>query len=420
MLRRSIGFVLAVSVLVACNGGSASPPPFSTGIAPPTPTPTPIPSSLADATNSMCVTPQAQAQTVTLPSTGGVTGTISFGAFAAGATGCDVLRVSTGAAVESTQALHRRERRLQPAASSSNPQPILTISVGEAFQTNPIFGTAQIITGMQLRVAPELSFPDGTYTATIEDTGIAGPISSAVPITFIAQNGVLTVATNSGTLPFVVVAHSWAVLKLYARGVEPPNPPTTPTPTPSPTPSTGPTATPSPTPTVTPTPSPTPTVTPTPSPGPSGTPTPTPSPTPTPAGTQILLQEGQFATACLPQINCAGYPQIDSLIVSAVQGSFTLDVHSTDEFGNKHEIYGIYQISQLHQDKINGNPFYLAPGYRGYALSEGFGSTTAAVSTNDNCQFTLSGCVLPIFFDTQVREDTFNAVFANYRGQQNF
>src|ERR1700681_4141358 len=66
------------------------------------------PRGLADATNSICVTPQAQAQTVTLPSTGGVTGTISFGAFDAGATGCDVLRISTGAAVETTQALHRR------------------------------------------------------------------------------------------------------------------------------------------------------------------------------------------------------------------------------------------------------------------------------------------------------------------------
>jgi hypothetical protein len=412
MLRRSIVFVLAVSMLVACNGGSASPPPFSTGIAVPTPAP-----SLADATNSMCVTPQAQAQTVTLPSTGGVTGTISFGAFAAGATGCDVVRISTGAAVE-TQALHRRGLSLRPSASSSDPQPILTISVGEAFGTNPIFGTASIISGMQLTVAPELNFPDGTYTATITDTGVAGPISSAVPITFTAKNGVLTVTTNSGTLPFVVVAHSWAVLKLYARGVEPP-PPTTPTPAPSTSPTV--TPTPSPSPTVTPTPSPTPTVTPTPPPGPTGTPTATPSPSPTPA-TQILLQEGTFTTVCPPPRNCAGYAQIDSLSVIAYadQGQFTLDVHSTDESGNKHRIYGIYQLSQLRQDKMNGNALYFTAGYGGYTLSEGIGSTTAAVSTNDNCQFKLTGCLLPIFFDTQAREDTFNAVFANYRGQQNF
>src|ERR1700681_4487404 len=46
MLRRVLMFVGVAAIVAGCNGGSASPPPFFTGVAAPTPTPTPTPAPL--------------------------------------------------------------------------------------------------------------------------------------------------------------------------------------------------------------------------------------------------------------------------------------------------------------------------------------------------------------------------------------
>jgi len=225
--------VAATAIAIAGCGGSQA------VLSGPPSTPAPA-TSFADATNNLCVTPQTQPQTVALPATGGVSGTISFGAFPDAASGCDVVIISTGTDVENSQVKDKRAgNQRKPATTTTNPQPILTVSVGEAFNAEPIWGTAQIVTGMQLNVSPNLNFPDGTYYATITDTGLLGTLTVG-PIPFVAKNGVLTVAPN-GTLPFITAANSSAVLKLYGLGVIPtaspsPSPaPTGPTPAPSPT-----------------------------------------------------------------------------------------------------------------------------------------------------------------------------------------
>lgn len=269
--KAPIAFVAlsALAVLVACGGQSTTVQvrTFTT---------------FATATNTVCVQPMTAAQTVTLPATGGVTATMSFAAFSATATGCDEARISTGDDVELVSDAARKPQALRPDASTV-PRPIITISVGEGLEGNPLFGTQTIVTGAHLTVS-DVNFPDGTYYATISTSSTGVLSGSNSVIVFTATNGVLTVAPvklpNGGLFPVIIAADTTAIISIYARGVIPPAPTPAPTATPGPTPTPNPNATPTATPIATPSPAPTPTPAPTatPAPGTFGMPPPSEGP----------------------------------------------------------------------------------------------------------------------------------------------
>jgi len=215
---------------------------------------------LPAATSTACLTPSTASHNVSIPNTGGVTGTIAVAAFASAGTSCDVtFTIASGSDVVDPSATAdaglRAATERRAAASSPQPQPIFSIGITDAFTSN--VGVA----GVTLNTPAALNFPDGTYYAVV-----AGGLLGGQTLTFTAHNGVLTLSPTPE--PFVVVPGSTATLYLFNKGVIPPEN-FAPTPTPSPTPTLAPGASPSPT--ASPTPSPTPTASPTPTPAPSPT-----------------------------------------------------------------------------------------------------------------------------------------------------
>jgi hypothetical protein len=372
----------AVTVFVAgCGGGSQVVAPFTT----PTATPSPA-TTLGTASNDTCITPQTQAQTVSLPATGGISGSITFGAFASGATGCDELVVTTGADA-ANQTSRGRAFDVRRETATTTPEPILTISVGQAFGSVPIFGFTQIVTGLQVMGTPQ-NLPDGTYYATITDTGVLGTITSR-PIPIVAQNGVLTVGQN-GFNAYVNGAYSSATFKLYALGVTPPEPSSSPSASPSPSPSA------------------TAIVTPTPAPSNS------PSPAPTTSGNYTIFQEGQFVPACFSDGQCP-YATIDSLIITAMPGQFYVDVKATYNGGGKNETQALYSDQGLHQDEINGYGLTIQRTPFGYPLTEALESSCDSTD-DEQCGNSPGGFTdVTLFFASQDDENTFNTKFTTYR-----
>ncbi len=237
--------------------------------------------------------PSTQAQTVALAPAGGVSGTISVGAFPAASQTCIAITLATGAdATANTAASIVRVasgERAQSAtpAPAPTPMPLLTISITDAFS----YGV--VITGMTLNTPSNLNFPDGTYYATISDQTSLGYV-------FTAKNGTLTLSSTNAQ--FLVTPLDTATLTLYPRGYVPvfsTSPSASPSasasastaPSPSAVPSAS--AVPSPTPIPTSTPTPRPTPKPTATPVPTATPTPSPTPTATPPSS-ALLNTGPF------------------------------------------------------------------------------------------------------------------------------
>lgn len=194
---------------------------------------------LKTAHSVVCVHPSTAPQKVTMPPAAGVSGTMSFTAFAAAASGCDYVEISTGNDAKSPDA-------------NGSAKPLLTISVGEGFDGHPLFDNSMIVTGMQLMVSPDLHFPDGTYYATITTT--RGDRSTLYGrIVFTAKDGVLKIPAielpNGKSFPLILTAKTSSIITLYPRGVEPPPPTPSPSPSTSPTPSGSPTPIPTPLPT---------------------------------------------------------------------------------------------------------------------------------------------------------------------------
>ncbi len=207
---------------------------------------------LQTAGNAVCVHPRTSPQNVALPSTGGVSATVSFTAFAAAATGCDYVKISTGGDVETTSASERFARDAGIDVADAAPKPLLTVSVGEGFDGHPIFGNSMIVSGMELLVSPDLHFPDGTYYAAITTTsGTRSTFYGVVPFT--AKGGVLKVSNivlpNGKPFPLIFTAKTSSIITLYSRAVVPPEPSPSPTASTSPTPKGSPTPLPTPLPT---------------------------------------------------------------------------------------------------------------------------------------------------------------------------
>jgi hypothetical protein len=252
-------------------------------------TPQPRSIVLPAATARTCVYPSTQAQTVALAPAGGVSGTISVGAFPAASQTCIAITLATGADATANAAASivrvasgERAQAATPAPAPT-PMPLLTISITDAFS----YGV--VITGMTLNTPSNLNFPDGTYYATISDQTSLGYV-------FTAKNGTLTLSSTNAQ--FLVTPLDTATLTLYPRGYVPvfsTSPSASPSASLAPSPSAVPSASavPSPTPIPTSTPTPKPTPKPTATPVPTATPTPSPTPTATPPSS-ALLNTGPF------------------------------------------------------------------------------------------------------------------------------
>ena len=93
--------------------------------------------------------------------------------------------------------------------------PLLTISIGAAFNSQPNFSYQTILTGMQLNVGSGVTFPDGTYYATITPV----PPGSSGLLTYAAHHGALTVASTGTSFPITLSANIASILALYSVAV---------------------------------------------------------------------------------------------------------------------------------------------------------------------------------------------------------
>jgi len=204
------GCFVAAAVAAACSSSD------DTGTAP----------SLRTESHTVCVVPSTTPQDVALPPTGGISGTLSFDAFPAGATGgCDTVKISTGDSVEVVETQSLSPFSLHVLANGAKPKPILTISVGEGIDGNALFGQKAIVTGAVLNASPDLSFPDGTYYMTV--TRMVGTETRVDVVVLTATNGELRVSPitspNGGaSFPVLIAANTTAILSLYAKDVIPP------------------------------------------------------------------------------------------------------------------------------------------------------------------------------------------------------
>jgi hypothetical protein len=126
-----------------------------------------------------------------------------------------------------------------PNGAGGPPRPLLTVSLGEGVGGNGVFGTVYVMSGMELKVSPDLNFPDGTYYASI--TTVDGRRGSLLGvIAFVAKDGVLTIShvnlPDGQTLPVAFPAQASSILAIYPPGVIPPPVRPTPRPTGSATP----------------------------------------------------------------------------------------------------------------------------------------------------------------------------------------
>ncbi len=250
-------------------------------------TPPPRSIVLPAASAKTCVYPSTQAQTVALPSAGGVSGTISVGAFPAASQTCVTITLATGtdatanAAASIVRVASGERAQSSTPAPAPTPMPLLTISITDAFS----YGV--VVTGMTLNTPSNLNFPDGTYYATISDQTSLGYV-------FTAKNGTLTLSSTNAQ--FLVTPLDTATLTLYPRGYVPvfsTSPSASPSASSAPSAVPSASAAPSPTPIPTSTPTPRPTPKPTATPVPTATPTPSPTPTATPPSS-ALLNTGPF------------------------------------------------------------------------------------------------------------------------------
>ncbi len=269
VLKRAAYFRAAVFVatllpcgsLVACGGSSGTTPSS--------------PTVLSAAVARGCVYPSTQAQTTAIPAAGGVSGTISLGAFANSSSSCIAITVATGA--DATLAVNAKavsavsSVRRADATSSPLPPPITQIELSNTSAGNVTWTTVTL----QL---PTASFPAGQYPATIATQSISGDgelTTSVANFTVTVSSTGQAVVKGPGLTHVlgIVLSGTTGLLSIYpAQTVLPTATPTgvesaSPSPSPTPTPAQSPTPVPSPTPTAAPTLTPTPRPTATPVPG---------------------------------------------------------------------------------------------------------------------------------------------------------
>ena len=254
---RVVAVALPVAAVLAACGGSGTSAPTPSAYATP-----------AAATSSICIAANAQAQTATLPSTGGVTGTLAVPPLALQSGDCLHVAIASGAdatlsLASSTSSSVRRSAA--SAASSTYGTAVYQLEYTAQHLANIV------VPGATLNFGPS-AVPDGSYVVTLATQGQA-----TQTITVTASGGVITY-TGRTTIIALMPGHQVLVSFYLATA--------TPSPTPSPTATNAPTSSPTATPTATATASYAPS-TPYPSSPPTHAPTPTPKPTASPTATPV-------------------------------------------------------------------------------------------------------------------------------------
>ncbi len=253
---------LASGSLVACGGSSGSTPSS--------------PTVLSAAVATGCLYPSTQAQTTAIPTAGGVSGTISLGAFASASSTCIAITVATGA--DATLAVNAKaisavsSVRRADATSSPLPPPITQVELSNTSAGNVTWTTVTL----QL---PPASFPAGQYPATIATQAVSG---DGELTTSVANFTVTVSSTGQAVVQGPGLTHVLGIIVSGTTGLLSIYPAQTVLPTATPTPAGVESASPSPSPTPTPARSPTPVPSPTPTAAPTLTPTPRPTATPVP------------------------------------------------------------------------------------------------------------------------------------------
>lgn len=301
----SAGISLA-ALVTACNGGSATAPPFSTGVAAPTPTPSPAPAT------TVAPIPSAGGS-VTFPSVSGLAATFQFGAGApAGTTMTATESLGPPANAPAPSALRRIE-----AVNGATTFFFVTFTVSQTISTQLLTGESFAIpstyptTALYFVEFDDITSSPGTKIASF---GPASVVNGRISFTNTGGNG-------GGNTPSLLAGHSYLCQVYYVTGSASPTPTPTSaaTPTPSPTPTSSPTTapTPTPTPTVTATPTATPTAKPT------ATPTPTPTPTATPIPNWAFSGDPHTVTFSSTGPNSASTGPYQNLTVATTWGSYT-------------------------------------------------------------------------------------------------
>jgi len=267
-----------VALLAACGGGGSTltPPPkvYLTPTA---------------ATNSICIAASAQAQTVTLPSTGGVTGTLAVAPLSLQSGDCLHVTIASGADAtlsldSSTSSSSARRSAATSASSGTYGEPIYQLQYTAQHLVNLAVPGATLNFGSN-------TLPDGSYVVTLATQGL--PTQT---ITVTASGGVITYAGGGKVIP--LLPGQQVLISFYVATASPtPTPSATSIPSASPTPTATATATASYAPS-TPYPSAPPTHAPTATPTPTSKPTATPVPA-TCSATGEVWNFGGATQSCL-------------------------------------------------------------------------------------------------------------------------
>ncbi len=241
--------------LAACGGGST--------------TLTPRTVALATAIAHGCISPSTSAVTASLPTAGGVGGTLTVGAVASASAACSSITVATGAdatlsaSSASMAAVARASASRRAQAASSLPAPLAQVSLTNEYSGNLPWQTLTL-------TVPTVSLPAGVYPATITAPLEDGQLyTQDYTITIDASGNATLKSPATGSALVTLGAGATGVLSIYPAGT------VLASPTPTATPSTSPTATAAPTAT--------------PTPAPSQTPTPMPASSPTPVATTASI-----------------------------------------------------------------------------------------------------------------------------------
>lgn len=394
--------MVLVAGIAACGGGNTAltPPPFA-----------PTDPRLPAASATGCIYPSTQAQTVALPSAGGVTGSFAVGAFPAASTTCIGVTLSTGSDASALSAARRLAAVLSSnrrTLANNQPQPLLTETVNNAF-TNGV-----VITGAELQLPSNLNFPNGRYQAVLTQTTLG-----ETGLLFVAVGGKLTLISTGG--PLIFGPGSTATIALYPLGVTPPETGASPSPSPSVSPASSPTG----------------------SAFPSGSPTasavPSGSPTPSAAATTLLnvggfmYSSGQIVSETVTVSEPPFPPRVPSGPITVnkefINNATGSDVDYKETFSiPANELFGQvpagntgYAGPQYTDD--NGMNQYAPGTYSGTFSTGAFTAQNATLTITppglgaafDNCGPAASSqCQIGLFFPDPGTEDNFKMAFNRY------
>lgn len=331
-LRAGAALLCSALLLAACGGGGNGVPAPSPTAAPTVPPPA-LPNPPAQSNSSSIAVSSAAPATATLPTTGGITPTVTIPRLASGAGNLAVTLASGG---DATMSRVHSMSAVRPQAMPGGAY-LLQIdfvpSADMALSGAPSFSLdlTQWITSAGLSVSQAAAYLQSTnvYAGIVDNSGNFNVVG---PLTINATSTALTVSYAGPAMTLTLQANQHYTIGIHLGPIAAP--------------------------TATPTPTPAPTATPTPTPAPTATPTPTPAPTAAP----LALNPTTLAIAGTGSTNA------QSFTVSGGTGSYAASGYDA-------------AVISVQQDPSNASRFIVT----GVAA----GSTSITVSDSGNQSISL-------------------------------